>query len=1052
MLDRIIQGSLNNRAIVLAVALVVGGYGLWSAASMPIDVLPDLNRPVVTVMAEAHGMIAEDVELLVTYPIEQTLNGATGVYRVRSSSGSGLSVIYAEFEWDVDIYRARQVVAEKLQLAREKLPEGVDPFLAPVSSIMGQVQVIGFRSEDPDVGATRLRLLVDRDIKPRIMALAGVAQVVTIGGAPTELQVIVDNDKLRTFGVTLLDVERAAVAANVNITAGTLTMGARGPTVSVPGRIGQERDLAEALVRPDPVRPVRIRDVAQVIYGPSTIRTGEAGVDGEPGVLMVVAKQPGADTVALTERVNGALHDAAAELPGGVKVVDDVFQQAAFIHRAIDNVIVAVRDGAILVIIVLVLFLMSVRTTLITLTAIPLSIAAAALVFQAFGITINTMTLGGLAVAIGMLVDDAIVDVENVYRRLHENAAREHPRPALAVVFQASSEIRGPVLNGTLLVTVVYMPLFFLSGIEGRLFAPVGLAYIVSVMASLVVAMTVTPVLCYLLLPRTQNIQREYGGWLVRAVRGAAERAVRLGVRQPVAVTGVILAMFVSCAVIFATRGSSFLPEFNEGSFQVNLTLDPDASLDTSHAFGSRLEEVLLSIDGINHVGRRTGRAGGDEHIMPVSVSEAVITIDPDSGRSREDLIRDIRDRMEAEFPGVLHTTEQPLKHLLDHLLSGVTASVAIKISGPDLRVLRRVASDVEQAVSSVDGVRDLFMEPQVLVDQVEVRPRREALAARGLTVTDVAETVELAMGGHEVSRVQMGQVSYPIVIRVEAEDRADLHKLRALYVRDPQGRLIPLEDVAEVGVARTPHSIERENVRRRVVVQHNVEGRPLSDVVRDVERVLAPIRASLAETGGGFSIDIGGQFEAQEQASRVIALLGILAVGLMVMILYTHLRSLKLSLLILLSRPIAFIGAVIVVVATGQDVSIATLVGLIALLGVSTRNAILLVDHYLFLMRESDMGFGLELLVRAGRERAVPVIMTALTSAIGLVPLALSAGQPGREILYPVASVVVGGLFTSTLLDFLITPALTWMFGRKETERLTGTADLQSATRSPSA
>jgi CzcA family heavy metal efflux pump len=1042
VLNGIIRSSLNNRAVVLALALIIGSYGLWTASRMPIDVLPDLNRPVVTVMAEAHGMVPEDVELLVTWPIEQVMNGATGVFRVRSASGSGLSVVWVEFDWGTDIYQARQIVAEKLQLASPKIPPDAHPFMAPISSIMGQVQLVGFQSRDETTDPTALRRIVERDVKPRILSLSGVAQVVVTGGQPTELQVVVDTDKLSNFEVTLQEVEEAVGRSNVSVAGGNLNMGVRGPLVTVPGLVKHASEVEQAVVRADSARPVRVGDVADVVFGPTPIRIGDAGINGRPGVIMVISKQPGVDTVELTDRVNAELLRFQDQLPddADIVIINDLFQQAAFIHRAIDNVLDAIRDGGILVVIVLFLFLLNFRTTLITLTAIPLSVACAAIVFQSFGLTINTMTLGGLAVAIGTLVDDAIVDVENVFRRLHENANAEKPRSVLDVVFRASSEIRKPVMYGTLIVTVVYIPLFFLSGIEGRLFAPIGLAYVVSVLASLVVALTVTPVLCYYLLGMRSAKERQYGGWLVRVIKSRVERAILVSTAHPVELLAIVLSISAACALVFINRGSSFLPEFNEGSYQINLVVDPDASLDTSDAFGKRLERVLTEVEGVKHVGRRTGRAAGDEHIMPVGVSEAIVTIDPQSTRSREDLLREIRDRIAQEFPGVINSTEQPLKHLLDHLLSGVTASVAIKIRGEDLDVLRRTASEVEAAIRPIPGVRDLYVEPQTLVSSVEVKPLREAIASRGLNVSDVAETVRLAMGSEEVSRMQVGQISFPIVVRLEQEDRADLEKLRGLYLRRSEHDLVLLSEVANVGLAKTPNIINRENVQRRVVVQHNVEGRSLSEVVADVEAALGPIRTKLTGMEGSYSIRVSGQFEAQEEASRVIQLLSLVSIAIMLLLLYMHFRSVKIAILVLASRPIAFIGAVAFVVITGQVVSIATLVGLIALLGISTRNAILLVDHYLHLMREEGEKFNIAMIVRAGQERAVPVLMTALTSGVGLVPLALAAGEPGREILYPVATVIIGGLLSSTLLDFFVTPGLFWSFGRGEAERLAQT------------
>ncbi len=1040
MLNRIIAASLQNRAIVLLAAVLVGTYGLYKALRMPIDVLPDLNRPVVTVLTEAHGLVPEDVERLVSWPIEQVMNGATGVFRVRSASGLGLSVVYVEFDWGTDIYLDRQIVAEKLQVAVPSLPPGVLPVMAPISSIMGQVQMIGFQSKSGETDILELRRIIDRDIRPRILSLSGIAQVITIGGQPSELQVVVDADKLRTFDVTLQEVAEATRAANVNVAGGFLNIGAKGPLVAVSGLLERPEELAHAVIRPHPTRPVRIEDVAEVFFGAAAIPTGTAGINGRPGVIMVVMKQPGVDTTVLTDRVNEELRLMQRELPPDVTIDDGVFQQAAFIDRAIDNVLEAVRDGTILVIVILFLFLLNFRTTFITLTAIPLSVAIAALVFAAFGLTINTMTLGGLAVAIGTLVDDAIIDVENVFRRLHENSARERREPVLWVLFQASSEIRKPVMYGTLLVTVVYLPLFFLGGIEGRLFAPIGLAYIISVMASLVVALTVTPVLCYYLLGRRAHAaaERKYGGWLVAKLRAAAARGVLLSTRHIERIVAVcVVALLVSGAFLLTT-GSSFLPPFNEGTAQVNVVLPPDASLETSDRFGRRLEELVKKVEGVSSVARRTGRAPGDEHAMPVSVSEAIVNFDSTSPRSREEIIEDIRDRLSYEFPGVATSTEQPLAHLLSHLLSGVTAQVAIKIAGPDLDVLRQTASEVEAKIRTIPGVRDLYTEPQVLIDQVEVKPRRTELARLGIHVAALAETVELAMGGQEVSRLQVGQIAYPIKVRLEEDDRRNVAQLAGLYLRRGDEALARIADVADVRVSKTPNNINRENVQRRVVVQHNVGGRSLGEVVTDVEAVLWPVRDRLANLPG-YSIRISGQFEAQQEATRLIAALSVLSLVFMVLLLYLQFRSLKLALLVLLTRPTAFVGAAAYVVLSGQVMSVATLVGFIALLGTSARNAILLVDHWLHLMRKEGEGFSVEMLVRGSQERVIPVLMTALCAGIGLVPLALSADQPGREILYPVATVIIGGLVTNTLLDFLVMPGLFWRFCRSEAERLAG-------------
>ena len=1036
MLNWIISFSLKHRVFVLVSALLIAAYGGYIAVRMPIDVLPDLNRPTVTLIAEAHAMVPEDVERFVTRPIELVLNGATGVTRVRSSSGLGLSVIYVEFGWNTEIFRNRQIVQEKLQLAQDKLPADVQVQMAPISSIMGQIQLIGVQSNSGDTDISTIRALVDQSIKPRLMSINGVAQIVSIGGAPKQLQITVDADKLRVFDVTLEEVGAAIKNSNINASGGLLNIGSKGPVITVTGRVEMEGQIADAVVKPDPIRPVRVQDVARVEFGPAAIRTGEAGLNGKPGVITVIFKQPDVDTVDLTNRVNAELADLQKTLPADIVIINEVFQQAAFIHRAIDNVVEAVRDGAILVVIILFLFLLNFRTTFITLTAIPLSVAITAIVFAAFGLSINTMTLGGLAVAIGALVDDAIVDVENVFRRLRQNAKLENPKNPLLVIFNASSEVRNPILIGTLLVVVVYFPLFYLTGLEGKLFTPIGIAYIISTLASLVVSLTVTPALCYYLLGKNSASQHADDGWLVHKLKVVAERMIRFGMKYPAPILGVLISTVIIGVLVLMTRGSQFLPSFNEGTAQINLILPPETGLATSDQFGHRLETVLTAVKGVKNVGRRTGRAEGDEHAEGVNMSEAIVTFDPKVDRSREEIMAEIREKLEDEFPGIATGVDQPLAHLLSHLLSGVNAQVAIKINGPDLEVLRRTAEEIEAAIKPISGVKDLYTQPLVLIDQVVVEPKREQLARAGLSVKEAAEAVELGGGGEEISRMNVGQVSYPIIVKLAEKDRQNLDSLRKLQLRTADGGRILLSDVADVKISKTPNNINRENVSRRAVVQHNVAGRSLGEVVADVEKALEPIRQKLAATPG-YSIRISGQFEAQAEATRLLIILGFISLFAMFAILYMHFKSVNLSIQVLLSIPMAFIGAVAYIVLSKQTMSVATLVGLISLGGIAARNAILLLDHYLHLMREEKVPFSQDMIVQAGQERMVPVLMTALCSGIALIPLALSPDEPGREILYPVATVIIGGLISSTLLDFLVRPGVFLIFGKDEAERL---------------
>ena len=1030
-LNRVIAGSLRGRLTVAALALVVSAAGIAVALSLPVDVLPDLNRPTVTIMTEAHGLVPEDVERLVTRPLEQSLNGATGVTRVRSSSGLGLSVVWVEFGWETEIFRNRQVVQEKLAAAASQLPPGVEPEMAPIASIMGQILMVGLRSRSGQTDTTRIREVADTVVWPRLRALDGVAQVVRIGGSPKQLQVTVDARALRAHDVALDAVEDAIRAANVSGSGGILPMGPEGPLVTVPGLVRGAADLESAVVRADPVRSVRLGDIARIDFGPAATRTGEAGIDAHPGVILTVFKQPGVDTVLLTDRVKEELTALAPALPKDVAVETSVYEQAGFIHRAIDNVADAVRDGAILVVIVLFLFLLNLRTTFITLTAIPLSIAVTALVFRVAGISINTMTLGGLAVAIGALVDDAIVGVENVFRRLREHRASGSKVHPMLVVYRASSEVRKPILVGTLLVVVVYAPLFALTGMEGRLFVPIGIAYIVSILASLVVSMTVTPILCWWLLPHAKATARRAEGWVVRGVKAVGGRIMAFSCRRPWAITAVVMSAAVAAVFVLSAQGSEFLPAFNEGSAQVNLILPPTASLDTSDAFGRRLERVLAEVPGVASFGRRTGRGEGDEHAEGVNTSEVIVSFDPKSGRARSETIADIRARLAREFPGVASEVEQPLAHLLTHLLSGVNAQVAIKVFGPDLERLRDVAARVEAAVKPIPGVADLYVEQQVLMRQVNVVPLRDELARNGIPVERVSRTVELGLEGGEVSRLTVGQVAYPIVLRLRAEDRADLEALRDLPVESATGRPVRLAEVADVGVTWTPNDINRENVSRRIVVQHNVQGRALGEVVADVERALAPIRAELAATPG-YTLRLSGQFEAQREASHRLVWLSAFAAGAMFFILFVHYRSFNLALQVMASIPMAMIGAVAFLVVTQQTISIAVLVGLISLAGIAARNGILLIDHYLHVMREERMPFGVPMILKAGKERLIPVLMTALCTAIALVPITLTPDRPGRELLYPVATVIVGGLLSSTLLDLLVRPGLFLATGRR--------------------
>lgn len=1027
MLDAILKFSLRRRGFVLLASALLLAWGYVATTRLQIDVLPDLTKPTVTILTESHGLTPEEVEVQITRPIELALLAAPGVTRVRSTSGMGMSAVFVEFDWGSDVYRNRQIVQEKLQIARSSLPADIQPVLGPVASLLGQIQTIGLRSNAPDVDPLAMRAWAERVLRLRLLAIEGIAQVLVQGSTSQEVRVEADQERMLAHGVDIATIAAAIRAADHTASGALLDSGTESASVRVTGRLlDPVEELGQIVVKRDGNRIVELRDVAEIQIGSATLRVGDAGVNGTPGCLLVIQKQPGIDTVELTRRVERALEEVEATKPAEYEILPSIFRQADFVERAVANVSEAVRDGAILVVIVLVVFLMNLRTTLITLTAIPLSVALTAIAFSIFGLSINTMTLGGLAVAIGALVDDAIVDVENVFRRLRQNKERDEPENVLTVVFRASREVRRPILLGTFVVMAVYLPLFALQGMEGRLFTPIGITYVVSILASLLVALTLTPALCFYLLPNMAALDRPPSR-VVAWVQRVAEGGIRLSLNHTGALLSGILGLAVCAVLILFTRGSEFLPAFNEGSAQVNLFLPPNTSLDTANEFGRKLEQVVLAIDGVAMVGRRTGRAEGDEHAMGIETTEMIVAFDPDKPRDRDEIIAEIRHEVAEAFPGVPSEVEQPLAHLLSHLLSGVAAQVAIKIRGSDLPTLRRVGEDILARIESIPGVVNANVEALTLVDEIWIRPRRGELARQGMDVADLAEVVELALSGERIGSWLNGDITTPIVLRLRREDRADMRALGDVLVRtDPRLRI---RDVGSVERLAGPNRIERENARRRLVVRHNVEGRSLGETVRDVELALASIRADLPE---GYSISLEGQFEAERRASRTLAVLSLLAFAIMAALIWHHYRSLNLTMQVFLNLPTAFVGAVALIMITKQNVSIATLVGLISLAGIAVRNKILLLDHYLQLHREEGMAFGPELILKAGRERIVPVLMTAFTTGVALLPLVLTGHEPGRELLYPVATVIVGGLLTTTLLDILLTPGVFYVFGRR--------------------
>jgi CzcA family heavy metal efflux pump len=1033
MFDRIIQFSVRNRLLVVILAALVAVYGGYVLNQMPVDVFPDLNRPTVTIFTEAPGLAPDEVETLVTLPLETAVNGATGVERVRSLSGIGLSLIFVEFGWQTDIYLARQIVAEKMQQVTGAMPEGIQPFLGPISSIMGQIISIGLTSDNPEVDSVDLRTLAEWDVRRRLLSIPGVSQITIMGGDLRQYQVLVDPMKLATHGVTLHDVQTAIDESNVNSSGGFLLDPYEERLIRNLARVEGPEDIAGTVVKTLlGGQNVLLGQIAEVREGGALNKRGDAGVGGKPGVIMTVQKQPGADTVQLTRQIEAGLAALQKSLPEGVRIHDDIFKQSDFIERAIHNVEEALRDGSIMVAIVLFLFLLNFRTTFITLTAIPLSLLITFIVFKWFGLSINTMTLGGLAVAIGELVDDAIVDVENVFRRLRENRHSANPKPVLQVVVDASREVRNSIVFATILVVLVFLPLFALGGIEGRIFAPLGIAYIVSIIASLLVSLTVTPALCAMLLPQMKRMSHGKEGGLVRLLKQGESRLLDVGFKVPWTVFGVVGAMFLGAVALVPTLGREFLPEFNEGSATIFVMSAPGTSLEESNRIGQIAEHLLQEVPEVGTIGRRTGRAEGDEHVQEVNSTEIEFAFKP-SKRSRAEILADIRERL-SNIPGVGIGVGQPISHRIDHILSGVQAQIAIKVFGDDLNTLRQIAENIRSAIADIPGIADAQVERMTLIPQVHVRIDRQKCATYSLRPGDVARYAELALRGTVVTRVVEGQKTFDVVMRLPDSARGDLDAIRAIPIDTLDGQIVPLGLVADITEAMGPNMVNRENAQRRIYVSANVAGRDLVGVVQEAQRRVAE-SVTVPE---GYYVNYGGQFENQAQASKLIAALSLLSFAAMFLVLYMQFRSASFAAQVMMNIPLAFIGAVLGVKFLSHGTfSIASMVGFIALTGIAARNGIMMISHYLHLMEHEGEKFDRAMIVRGTQERIVPVLMTALTAGLALVPLMLGAGQPGREILHPVAVVIFCGLFTSTLLDLIVRPLVFWKLSQKSVAKL---------------
>jgi CzcA family heavy metal efflux pump len=1093
MLDRVIAFSLKNRTLVLLAAVAVAAWGAYQASRLPVDVFPDLNRPTVTVLTEAAGLAPEEVELLVTRPLESLLNGASGVRRVRSSSAPGLSVVWVEFDWGTDVYKDRQVVAEKLPQARERLPRDANPTLAPISSIMGEIMLLALRpTREPTDPAERarqameLRSLAEFDLRNRLLSVEGVAQVSVMGGILKQYQVTTSPERLLAHDVTLEQLAEAASRANAVAGGGVLQRPTTEALIRISGRSLSLQDVENTpIVWRDPV-PVLIKDVADVVFagpvprgdGGVRIREGDA-VSGGPAVILTVQKQPHANTLTLDADLDRALDQFEQELPDGVKLERRIFRQSDFIRSAVGNVEEAIRDGALWVLVVLFLFLWNLRTSLITLAALPLSVLTTVLVFHAFGVTVNTMTLGGIAVAVGELVDDAVVDVENIYRRLRENRLKAAPENPLRVIFRASSEVRNSIVYSTLVVCLAALPLFALSGLEGRLFAPLGLAYVVSLTASLAVSLTVTPALASYLLPRAGFLDRRRDPPLLRGLKWLDEKVVRFALRRPRLILGGAVVLAALAVLSLAGMGGEFLPPFNEGSVTVGVEARPGTSLGESRRLGRRVEKLLLEVPEVASATRRTGRAEGDEHAQGVHSSEfdvrlaererprpgpgpALLRLVPglhrwgfeQVGRPREQVLADIRERV-TSLPGVKVNIGQPISHRLDHMLSGSRAQVAVKIFGPDLRVLRDAAHDLEAQMRQVPGVVDLQIEPEMEAEAPQVRLEVDRDRARdfGLAPGDVARLLETAYRGRVVSEVWAAERRFDLVVWYDEESRGDPKTIGETPLETPSGRKIALSQVARVVETSGPAALNRENVQRRIVVTCNVQGRDLAGVVREVQARAASLERDLGKRKGGYRIEYGGQFEAQRQAEQRLLLLGGLAVLGVFLVLSKALESWRAALQVLANVPLAAVGSAAALLIVNRPdpaalaaapwtrwpemwlastrLSAAHWVGFLTLIGVVSRNGVMMISHYLHLMKHEGEKFGEAMIVRGTLERLAPVLMTASVAVIGLTPLALGAGETGKEILHPLAVVVIGGLVASTALDQVVTPALFLLFGR---------------------
>ncbi|MEQ1910324.1 MAG: efflux RND transporter permease subunit [Vicinamibacterales bacterium] len=1026
---RLIQWSIEHHWMVLVFSVLLLLAGLWTARSMPVDVFPDLTAPTVTILTEGKGMAPEEMESLVTLPLESAINGASNVRRVRSATALGIAVVWVEFDWGTDIFLARQVVAEKLALVGSALPPQVDrPVLAPVSSIMGEILFFAISSDAHT--PLELRTVADTVVRRRLLAVSGVSQVTPIGGAERQYQVVAHPDQLRANRITLTELLDSVRGASQNTSAGVFTEGPQEYVLQAIGRVRTPEEIGDSVVAQRGGRSVLIREVADVREG-AAFKRGEGSRSGKPAVIVGIQKQPGANTIELTGRLDRELDAIQSQLPQGMTIDRKIFRQADFIEVAVDNVIAALRDGAVLVIIVVLLFLANLRAAAITLTAMPLSLATAILVLRGFGATINTMTLGGMAIAIGALVDDAIIDVENVVRRLRENKGKPEAerRPAMDVVCEATLEIRTSIVFATVIIVLVFLPIFGLAGVEGRLMTPLAFAYIVSLLASLVVAIVVTPALSYAFLPSARSIERGHDGWLARTLKSAFARMLPPALNHPKTVIASSLMLFSIAAFAMTRLGTAFLPEFHEGSLTIQANTLPGTSLAKSDEIGRRVEQILLAEPEVVATARRTGRAELDEHVQGVEAAEIDVGL-RETGRPREELLASLR-RGFSTLPGTNVTIGQPISHRIDHMLSGTRANIAIKVFGDDLGTLRRLGTRVRDAVASVPGVVDLSLEQQMDVPFVRLVLNRASVARYGLHVDDVAEAVETAFAGATVGRIFDRGTAFDLVVKFDAASVTDFERIGDLPVDTPTSGPVPIRLLADVRREEGPNMVLRENVQRRIVISCNVSGRDLGSVIKDIRTAIG----TDVPMAPGYRVEYGGQFESQQSASNRLLVLSVGVVAALFMLLVLALGRSRDAVLTMVNLPLALIGGVAGVYLAGGVLSVASMIGFITLFGIATRNGIMLVSHIQHLMAVEGVSDFREAVSRGAQERLVPILMTAMAAGLALIPLALGGGKTGSEIQTPMAIVILCGLTTSTLLNMFVLPALYLQYGRPRTK-----------------